>query len=325
MSLTMKQWTTNGIQPIKQFDFWRETICQSFVPLRPERTAGRSNASFRGELATWKAADIFFANVSGDGQFVFRDPEAITNNDQAVYFLNFQRRGNAVIEQTGNTAALNPGSFALIDAMQPFRMQVSDNFDQLSIKIPHALLKQHIAQPSLALALALGSENIRGRLAMKALNALADEGDLPTDRFSSVAVDHALQLIALALGHREGTVTQRRKTHKTLHALRTKAIELMQLELDNVDFSPINVALQLGVSVRYLQAAFTESNTSIRDWVLEQRLNRCRADLISPTRAFTTISNIAYSHGFNDLSYFNRAFKIRYGCTPGKYNLYCVN
>jgi AraC family transcriptional regulator, positive regulator of tynA and feaB len=320
----MKQWTTSGIQPNKQFDFWRETICQSFVPLRPERVEGTANATFRGELAAWQAADIFFARVSGDGQFVYRDQEAITNSDQAVYFLNFQYHGYSKMEQAGNTATLKPGSFALIDAMQPFRMQVSDDFDQLSIKIPHDLLKQHIAQPTFALAHALDSENLRGRLAMKVLQALAAEGDLVKDSFSTLAVDHALQLMALALGLSDATATHLRKTHKTLEALRTRAMELMQSELDSFNFSPVEIASQLGVSLRYLQAAFSQKNTSIRDWVLEQRLKRCRADLISTKRSRTTIANIAYSHGFNDLSYFNRAFKIRYGCTPSKYSLYCV-
>jgi AraC family transcriptional regulator, positive regulator of tynA and feaB len=318
----MKQWTTNGILPTKQFDFWRETICQSFVPLRPERAEGTANATFRGELAGWQAADIFFARVSGDGQFVYRDQEAITNNDQAVYFLNFQYQGHSKMDQAGNTTMLKPGSFALIDAMQPFRMQVSDNFDQLSIKIPHALLKQHIAQPEFALAHALDGENVRGRLAMKAIQALAEEGDLVKDNFSNVAVDHALQLIALALDQRDAMATYLRKTQKTLETLRTRAMALMQLELDSVDFSPIDVASQLGVSLRYLQAAFTQANMSIRDWVLHQRLNRCRADLISTKRSITTIANIAYSHGFNDLSYFNRTFKLRYGCSPGKYHQY---
>jgi AraC family transcriptional regulator, positive regulator of tynA and feaB len=315
----MKQWTTNGILPTKQFDFWRETICQSFVPLRPERSEGAVNTTFRGELAGWQAADIFFARVSGDGQFVYRDPEAITNDDQAVYFLNFQYQGHSKIDQAGNTAMLKPGSFALIDAMQPFRMQVSDNFDQLSIKIPHILLKQHIVQPEFALAHALDCESVRSRLAMKAIQALAEEGDLLKDHFSNVAVDHALQLLALALDQRATNATQLRKTQKTLDALRVKAIARMQLELDSVDFSPTDVASQLGVSLRYLQAAFTQSNISIRDWVLQQRLNRCRADLTSTKRSITTIANIAYSHGFNDLSYFNRTFKLRYGCTPGKY------
>jgi AraC family transcriptional regulator, positive regulator of tynA and feaB len=316
----MKQWTTNGILPTKQFDFWRETICESFVPLRPERAEGAVNTTFRGELAGWQAADIFFARVSGDGQFVYRDPQAITNNDQAVYFLNFQYRGHSTMVQAGNTAILKPGSFAIIDAMQPFRMQVSDNFDQLSIKIPHDLLEQHVAQPELALAHALDGENVRGRLAMKALQALADEGDLVKDNFSTVAVDHALQLIALALDGRDASGTQARKTQKTLDKLRIKAMALMLLELDSADFSPVDVASQIGISLRYLQAAFTQENMSIRDWVLTQRLNRCRADLVSTKRSMTTIANIAYSHGFNDLSYFNRTFKQRYGCTPSKYH-----
>jgi AraC family transcriptional regulator, positive regulator of tynA and feaB len=324
MSLTMKQWTTNGVSPQRQFDYWRETICQSFVPLRPERTTGSINATFRGELLAWQAAGIFFARVAGDGQFVYRDPEAITSKDQAVYFLNFQHKGHAEVEQAGQSSNLKPGSFALIDAMQPFRMKVSDDFDQLSIKIPHSLLKPLLAHPSNALARCISDDSLGGRLAIKALAALADEGDSISGEFSRIALEHALQLTALVLDQHHHSPSGHR-TKRTLNALRSRAIEIMQSELDDADFSPADVAQQLGVSLRYLQASFTQSNTSIRDWVLEERLGRCRAELVKPSRIDQSIANVAYSHGFNDLSYFNRAFKARYGYAPSKYKTHCVN
>jgi transcriptional regulator GlxA family with amidase domain len=38
----------------------------------------------------------------------------------------------------------------------------------------------------------------------------------------------------------------------------------------------------------------------------------------------TLISTIAFSAGFNDLSYFNRLFRATFNCTPGQYDDACV-
>jgi AraC family transcriptional regulator, positive regulator of tynA and feaB len=315
----MQQWTTSAIKPSKQFEYWRETVCQSFVPLRPERSIGSARSRFRGELSAWQSAGIRFARVSGDGQSVYRDAKSITSQDQAVYFLNYQYRGHSVVEQAGRKATLSPGSFALLDAMQPFRMEVSDNFDQLSIKIPHTVLTPLFIHPPQALAYSVGSASAGGRLAMKAFVALADEVELELNTFTHIALKNALRLLALSLSsNRDGVASiKSSRTLKTLDALRQRAMLLMQTELSNADFSPNQTAQDLGVSLRYLQAAFAQSNTSMREWILEQRLSRCRTDLLQALRMTTTIASIAYSHGFNDLSYFNRAFKSRYGCTPG--------
>jgi AraC family transcriptional regulator, positive regulator of tynA and feaB len=277
------------------------------------------NAGFRGELSVWQSAGIHFARVSGDGQSVHRDAQSISNKDNSVFFLNYQCRGYSVVNQGGRTSTLKPGSFTLLDAMQPFRMDVSDDFDQLSIKIPHSFLKPLLTSPAKVLATATHSDTTAARLAMKALTAIADEGELESDNFSRLAVEHALQLTTMALMPDQTQTTSNDKTKKTLHSLWQRATHLMRFEVDNADFSPDQIAQNLGVSLRYLQAAFAQSNTNIRQWVLNQRLNRCRDDLLRSERFSTSIASIAYSHGFNDLSYFNRAFKARYGCAPSQY------
>jgi AraC family transcriptional regulator, positive regulator of tynA and feaB len=315
----MQQWTTSGIQTNQQFEFWREKVCQSFVPLRPERAAGNTKRRFRGELSVWQSAGIHFARVSGDGQSVYRDAQAITNKDNSVFFLNYQYQGYSVVDQGGRTSTLKPGSFTLLDAMQPFRMDVSDDFDQLSIKIPHAFLKPFLTVPSKVLATSIHSDSTAARLAMKALTAIADEGELAPDNLTQLAIEHALQLTTMALTPHHMQVANNEKTKKTLHSLWQRATHLMQFDIDNADFSPDQIAQNLGVSLRYLQAAFTQSNSSIRQWVLDQRLSRCRDDLRKPEHFSKSIASIAYSHGFNDLSYFNRAFKARYGCAPSQY------
>jgi AraC-like DNA-binding protein len=78
------------------------------------------------------------------------------------------------------------------------------------------------------------------------------------------------------------------------------------------------VALQIGVSERYLQRLMEERGTSLSEHIREERLKFARRLLQDPRRAARRISEIAGEAGFNDLSYFNRVFLRRFGMTPSE-------
>ena len=70
------------------------------------------------------------------------------------------------------------------------------------------------------------------------------------------------------------------------------------------------------MTVRYLHKLFQSEGITYSEFVLGQRLARAYAILRNPLQSHRGISTIAFELGFNDLSYFNRAFRRRYGATP---------
>src|SRR6185437_11976099 len=72
------------------------------------------------------------------------------------------------------------------------------------------------------------------------------------------------------------------------------------------------------LSSRYVRMLFATGGTSFSQFVREERLTRARSMLVSPRFRDRRISDIAYEVGFNDLSYFNRSFRRRFGCSPGE-------
>ncbi|WP_020186203.1 helix-turn-helix transcriptional regulator [Methylopila sp. 73B] len=78
-----------------------------------------------------------------------------------------------------------------------------------------------------------------------------------------------------------------------------------------------DLAAEEGVTSRTLQKLFSREGTTFSRYVLERRLERAKAAiLLSP--ADSPIHRIAYDVGFNDLSYFNRTFRQRYGLSPSE-------
>ena len=84
-------------------------------------------------------------------------------------------------------------------------------------------------------------------------------------------------------------------------------------------FSTRVLASQLGLSVRYVQDLLQGTGASITDRIMDLRLQKAR-DLLSDHGAGSMkISEVALNCGFNELSYFHRSFRRRFGTTPGKF------
>ncbi|UII22900.1 response regulator [Fulvivirga ligni] len=92
---------------------------------------------------------------------------------------------------------------------------------------------------------------------------------------------------------------------------------LLDARLTEPDFSAENFSKDIGMSRmqlhRKLKALMGVSTT---EFIRSQRL-KMAADLLE--KADVNMSEIAYSVGFNDPSYFTKCFKESYGCTPGQY------
>ena len=76
------------------------------------------------------------------------------------------------------------------------------------------------------------------------------------------------------------------------------------------------IARAHGLSPRQAQRFFAHSGMTFTEFVLEQRLSLAHRLLCDARFRHRKVSDIAYSSGFGDLSYFNREFRRRFGDTP---------
>lgn len=93
--------------------------------------------------------------------------------------------------------------------------------------------------------------------------------------------------------------------------------------LDDPDLSPGQIAAVQRVSVRYLHALFEAEATTVQQYVIRERLLRCRRDLQNPCMRHRTITEIAYGCGFQSLTHFSRRFKETFGVSPRQFRASC--
>lgn len=87
-------------------------------------------------------------------------------------------------------------------------------------------------------------------------------------------------------------------------------------EIDNPALCLEDVAAQQGISSSYVRKLFAAEGAKFASYVLKIRLEKVFQMLADPDSRSLAISAIALKCGFNDISYFNRVFRRRYGCTP---------
>ena len=75
------------------------------------------------------------------------------------------------------------------------------------------------------------------------------------------------------------------------------------------------------ISVRYLHWLFAPTETTVSNYLMQERLALSRRALANAQMARRTVADIALSSGFLSSTHFSRRFKAEYGETPMEFRL----
>jgi AraC-like DNA-binding protein len=76
------------------------------------------------------------------------------------------------------------------------------------------------------------------------------------------------------------------------------------------------VAERIGVTTRYLQLLFAEAGDCVSEYIKRERLRGCLLDLRDASLERQSITEIAFSWGFNSAAHFSSSFKREFGLSP---------
>lgn len=191
----------------------------------------------------------------------------------------------------------------------------------LLLAFPRERLMPQIANIDHALRHNLPSNTLALRLLTQQALALTQQAANHPQQTDDAAHLHLsqqlLDLSVLAVG--ATPQAQARANARGLRQVRLKAIMAdLRIHAGRGDLTLEWVAARHGISASYVRALFAQQNTTFSDYLLGLRLQRTFERLSSPRYAGCTVSTIAYDAGFNNLSWFYRAFKQRFGIAPGE-------
>jgi AraC-like DNA-binding protein len=222
--------------------------------------------------------------------------------------------GGCVLHQRGRETVIGQGEAVLTSAAHPIQVIIGVPSRHFSLRLPRAIFETRIADPDACNGRLIPS-NSEG---LALLTGYIDEirlTELTSPALCDLVVSHVHDLVALLLGVK-GDAHQLAQSGGA-RAARLAAI-LREIERRSGDpgLSATTIARLLGVTPRYVHLLLEETGKSLSHHVLQRRLERSVVLLRDPLQRHRRIADIAAEVGFTDLSYFNRAFRRRYGATP---------
>ena len=305
--------TTKSLHPRDKFSFWHDVACRAFVE-HDWRPVDRR--SFEAEVRATSLEAIKLAVCSNDAMTIWRSERQAARATSDTIFANVQLSGTTNISQDGKDVTVESGGLTLVDSQRPYTLRFGNGSKHLVAQISRREIEARVGCVSAMMAYRVDRDNGVGKLAAEFLQILAGRaGDIP--EFSRAQLgSQAVDLLGLALS--AGSARKKQlSSPRTISLLRLK--RAIEARLSNSEATCADFALSAGISIRYANQLLATETTSLERYILDRRLEKCRCAFDDCRQDARTITEIAFSWGFSDLSHFGRIFKDRYSLTPRDY------
>lgn len=264
-------------------------------PIGLMRTTSRSGISFRRTLAD------------------------IRRNKVGVRVIWFVRSGSLKIVRSQHTCTVTAGQCAILDSGTPFLAKALPEdgsvFEAVEAVVPARLFLTHLPAAiefCSSFDLPAGEQQV----ILKLLQLLFEDGET----LSRIASEHLVGAFLETISDYISTLKDRPAPRLRLFDKRLADIEsYIMRHLTDPELCYDTVAMQCGISPRYLCHVLKANNTSFSELVWMQRLPKAREWLASAQLGAFPIHEIAFMAGFKSAAHFSRMFKATYGITPKEY------
>lgn len=294
----------------EQFDYWREVICQAFVPLAPERTIERSG--FSSQVEARALGTLNRARIRSQPQRVAHGRREVSSSRGEFYFVNLQLSGRCLVRQGQRESLVERGQFAVVDTTEPYFFDFDADWRMLSFRVPHEQLRTRLTDPSVGTGIGIDATTGTGRVVSALMRSLW-ELDESTGSCAAAELEQSFCAVAaVAMATAAGQASLDRTPHE---GTRAAILRFVAANLADPDLSVSTVCRRFAISPRLLHKLFEQHTRPFAETVRTMRLDRC-ARLIADPRTGASITEIAARHGYPDPASFSRAFRRQFGVAP---------
>ena len=295
-----------------EYDAWRTSLfemCGRYNPVGVERK------SFSGWARPITVCGFVGMDIGCNADQVDRTSQDIRLDGREHYYALLQVAGSSTMSQNDHTVQLAVGDVAIVDAARPVTyVPHSDDNRWLSLDLPRRSLTSHLGFEPLG-GISASNGTAAGRLLHHIVTDALDGAERASPRAESymqLAVYDLLGALFAPSDPGHGS----RSTDK----LFARVCGVMRERFADPDFGPFDVAVETGISLRYVQKLFTERGTTCTQFLYSLRMERA-AQLLrrrSVLGKAQPLSEIAYACGYGDYTHFARNFRRRFGFSPGR-------
>jgi AraC-like DNA-binding protein len=305
--------STSEVEQKNRFAYWRDLVCDVFVRLDCRSPRPRKfNATMRYDELGWMRV----VAAESDAIEAIRSKGQISKGQEDDLLVSLQVRGRTVLIQDDRHALLEPGEFALYDSERPYQLRMSDDTELVCLQFPRRELISRLGSAPAFVARTIDGQKGIGNLFVQLARALPRRVREIDASYAHAVADHVVDLLSLSLSSGLGT-SRALASAKAVALARLKCA--LRAHICDPDLKPAGAAALAGMSIRHANRLLAFEGTSLERYILLERLSRCQIALREPRLDHRTISDIAYSFGFNDCSHFSRSFRRHYGVSPKEF------
>jgi AraC-like DNA-binding protein len=308
---SLLHWRSHEAPMRARVESWRDLLTRKLLPAEVQPL---HDGPFHVDVQLRALPGLRFSWGAVDASHYRRTRSiASTEDDDFVILANLD--GEFVSTQNGRDVKLGAGDACLMACIDPGEFYRPELGSVICIRIPSESLASLVPHLHDRTKTIVPRDSEALRLLTSYIGVLGGTQTLSSPEIRSSIVTHIHNLAALVLQPTKDNYA--RIENGGLKAARLRAVKsFIARNLGRGDLSVGEVAAHIHLTPRSVQLLLEEDGTTFSAFALQARLARVYAALADRRNRHRTIGDIALECGFGDISYFNRAFRRRYGASP---------
>lgn len=264
-----------------------------------------------GNITSYQCSNLNFASLAFSphtAAYAARD-----DSKSRAVFISLQKSGETQLSQRQRNTHIKPGNLFIFDPDSPFMLETTKT-EVYSLHIPVSSLPGAESLIKQLSGVEIDGQQGFGALLRTVLNELFEIAPKLKQNEITRISSFLPQLVTHTLFTLDEVDQHTSSRIRTFHMTRIR--QYIEHHVVEPDLSVESIAKGVNLSKRYIHQLFAEEGTSVMKWIWAKRLEGCRSALRNANPAHTSISQIAFSWGFNNQAHFSRCFKAYFGESP---------
>lgn len=302
-------YSTAALPSADRFEYFRDVVDRVFCPMQVQPNVAGGKL-FTGAISVTDLRTIKLAHVATTACAVRRRSQDIARLSQSGYLVKFQLAGQSLWMQRGREVHLRPGDFVICSTTEPYSLRFLEDYSMPVLALTEQTMRHLVPNPNQFLGIRMdGADADCGLLSSFVQQVVARMGKMAEPLLMRVEAN-ILDLLGAVLSVRAAA----KAVGPDDQLKRIKSF--IQQHLQDHTLGPVSVAVEFGISVRYVHSLFKDEPLTLGQYIRSLRARACRLELESETCAGTSLTDIALKWGFYDLSHMSRCFREEFRTSP---------
>lgn len=266
-------------------------------------------SSFHGSIEIRSVGGLRLTRFSTTPLSFWKWPLDTVNLDNRSCIVITQIAGVRRYLQNGASVLLKPGDSTVIDSGRPWSSSCGTDCTRLYLRVPRWMMENRLRLPEIPIVQRICGSIGLGATLFRLSQSIFEEAERMQEDEGAAALDAYFGILASCIGG--GTTPP--QPGLELHGRIQRFIDA---HLSEPTLGAEEIASAIGISVRHLHRLFSVTGSTLGDRIRSRRLECCRSDLANPRWRERTITEIAFSWGFNDSAHFSHSFRKQFGVSP---------